>query len=178
MSLRPRFLGAVRATCATCATYAACAACALSLPWWVGTAHAQADPTRPTFANPMAAPLGLPQGGAAAAHSGPPQAGGMAAGMRAMRPAAVHVPRVSSVVVAHAASSSAVIDDRVYRLGDKVPELGTLVAIDGSGVSLRTGSGSTRRLALWSRKALPSAAKAAKAASAPNSSASPVEAKE
>ena len=122
MSLRPRFLGAVRATCATCA------ACALSLPWWAGTAHAQAGPTRPTFANPMAAPLGLPQGGAAAAHSGPPQAGGMAAGMRATRPAAVHVPRVSSVVVAHAASSSAVIDDRVYRLGDKVPELGTLVA--------------------------------------------------
>jgi hypothetical protein len=162
MTLRPHVLGALWA------------AGALSLPWWAGTAHAQADPTRPTFAIPMAAPQGLPQG----AGNSPALGAGMGAVMRPARPAAVHVPRVSSVVVGAAAMSSAVIDDRVYRLGDKVPELGTLVAIDGSGVNLRTGSGGNRRLALWSRKTLPSAAKVAKAASAPNSSATPVEAKE
>ena len=98
-------------------------------------------------------------------------------GVRALRPAAAHVPRLSSVVVS-AGMGSAVIDNRVYRLGDKVPELGTLAAIDGSGVSLRTASGGTRRLALWSRKAPLATANSTKSSSAPNLSAPPAEAKE
>lgn len=167
MTLRPIPLGAL------------VAACALNLPWWAGAAWAQVDPTRPTLANPMAPPMGMPQAGAVpAGGAGPAQGAAMALpGLRAPRLAAVHVPRVSSVVVL-AGAGSAVIDDRVYRLGDKVPELGTLVAIDGAGVGLRTASGGTRRLALWSRKAPPAAAKAARSASAPNSSATPAEAKE
>jgi hypothetical protein len=143
--------------------------------------QAQVDPTRPTFANPMAP--ALPQGGAPQAAAAP---GGATAGFggvmapRAPRPAAAQTPRVSSVIVASPELSSAVIGDRVYRLGDKVPELGTLVAIDGAGVSLRSGS-ATRRLALWSRKA----AAPARVASPPDdkgqpaaASASSVEAKE
>ncbi|MEY4428998.1 MAG: hypothetical protein RLZZ182_1687 [Pseudomonadota bacterium] len=130
-------------------------ACALSPLAWCGTVVAQADPTRPTFVAPVA-PVGAPMGGMA-----PAGMAGAPVYRAPQRPAPAPVPRVSSVVVAAPEYSSAVINDRLYRLGDKVADLGTLVAIDPTGVTLKAAGG-TRRLALWSRKAVPSA----KAASA------------
>lgn len=93
-------------------------------------AAAQADPTRPPAA------LLAPAPGASAPHAAAP----------ASAPAP-HVTRVQSVQVPHGGAASALVDDKLVFVGDRVGER-SVTAIDGEGVLLRDARGRVSRLPL------------------------------
>jgi hypothetical protein len=68
-----------------------------------------------------------------------------AATASAVRPAAA--PRLQSVRVPQGGPASALIDDRLVRVGDKLGER-TVVAIDAAGVVLRNAKGTPERVPL------------------------------
>lgn len=103
-----------------------------------GTAPAAAS-AEPTLADPTR-PLGLAQ-----QHTAPPARAALvtAAPPPALPPA---LPRLQSVQVSAQGGSSALVDGRLVRVGERLGEL-TVVAIDAQGIVLR-GARSDQRLAL------------------------------
>ena len=95
-----------------------------------GPGPALADPTRP---GPLAAPAPAPQ------RRSDPAA-------PAAAPAAPAWPQLQSVQIAAQGGSTALVDGRVLRVGDRIGEL-SVAAIDAQGISLR-GARFEQRLAL------------------------------
>ena len=100
-------------------------------------AQALADPTRPPA-------LVAPPSTASVAPAAP---------RAASAPAPVMPPRVQSVQLARNGAASALVDDRLVAVGDKVRDR-TVVAIDAQGVELRGAKGSVERLPLLDVQAI------------------------
>ena len=124
--------------------------------------------------DPMRPPMGLGGARSAGGMAAPDMAGGGASGPARAKVVAPSRARLTAVMLADAPGvNAAVIDGKVYRAGERLPDGLLLAGIDANGVTLRDGGGRTRRLAVYDRPAEASSetdqAKAPAAASEPAS---------